>query len=77
MISRVIRLVVRRALYIVGYSNRIQNGPYDCRGVCQSSGFEGVRVLYPGYRGMLVMAQPQNLARDTPGLLGAAPGGFQ
>jgi hypothetical protein len=25
----------------MGYGNRIQNGSHDCRGVCQSLGFEG------------------------------------
>jgi hypothetical protein len=36
------RLLGRRTLYIMGYDNRIQNGPHDCQGgVYQSSGFEG------------------------------------
>jgi hypothetical protein len=37
----VIWLLVRCALYIVGYANHIQNGSHDCCGVCQSSMFEG------------------------------------
>jgi hypothetical protein len=41
MSLRVIRLLVRCTLYIVGYGNHIQNGSHDCRGVCQSLGFEG------------------------------------
>jgi hypothetical protein len=43
------RLLGRRTLYIMGYDNRIQNGPHDCQGggVYQSSGFEGeFDVLY-------------------------------
>jgi hypothetical protein len=32
---------MRRALYVMGYSNYIQNRSHDCRGLCQSSGFEG------------------------------------
>jgi hypothetical protein len=35
-----------------------------------------IRVLYPGYRGTSVMAQPRNPARDTPRLPRATPGGF-
>jgi hypothetical protein len=31
-----------------------------------------IGVLYPGYRGTLVMPQPHNMTRDTPGL--ACPG---
>jgi hypothetical protein len=38
---RVIRLLVRHTLYIMGYINCIQNGSHDYHGVCQSSGFEG------------------------------------
>jgi hypothetical protein len=41
MSLRVTRLLMRRALYIVGYGNRIQNGSHDCREVYQSLGFEG------------------------------------
>jgi hypothetical protein len=41
MILRVIRLLVRHAIYIEGYGNRIQNVSHDCRGVCESSGFKG------------------------------------
>jgi hypothetical protein len=40
MILCVTRLLVRHALYIVGYVNCIRNGSQDCRGVCQSSGFK-------------------------------------
>jgi hypothetical protein len=36
-----------------------------------------VRVLYPGYRGTPVIAQPRNLARDTHGLPAAVPGVLQ
>jgi hypothetical protein len=36
-----------------------------------------VRVMYPGYQGTPVMAQPQNPARDMPRLPGAVPKGFQ
>jgi hypothetical protein len=35
-----------------------------------------VGVLYPGYRGTSVTAQPRNLAQDMPGLPAAAPRGF-
>jgi hypothetical protein len=45
MILRVIRLLVRCALCVVGYGNHIRNGPHDCRGVCQSSGLKGGQQL--------------------------------
>jgi hypothetical protein len=41
MILQVIRLLIPYTLYIMGYDNYIQNGSHDCRGVSQSSGFEG------------------------------------
>jgi hypothetical protein len=40
MSLHVTQLLIRCALYIMGYGNRIQNGPHDCRGACQSSEFE-------------------------------------
>jgi hypothetical protein len=40
MILRINRLLVRCAQCVMGYGNCIQNGPHNCRGVCQSSGFE-------------------------------------
>jgi hypothetical protein len=41
MSLHVTQLLVRRTLYIAGYGNRIQNGPHDCCGVYESSGFKG------------------------------------
>jgi hypothetical protein len=41
MILRVTRLLIRSSLYIEEYDNYIQHGSHDCRGVDQSSGFEG------------------------------------
>jgi hypothetical protein len=40
MSLHVIRLLIRCALYIMGYDNHIQNGSHDCHGVCQSLGFK-------------------------------------
>jgi hypothetical protein len=37
----IMQLLVRQAFYIMGYDNRIENGSHDCRGVYQSTGFEG------------------------------------
>jgi hypothetical protein len=41
MILRIIPLLIRCAIYIVGYTNSTQNGSHDSRGVYQSSGFKG------------------------------------
>jgi hypothetical protein len=41
MILCVIPLLIRRALYVVGYGNCTQTGPHDCHGVYEISGFEG------------------------------------
>jgi hypothetical protein len=32
------QLLARHALYIVGYRNHIQIGPYDCQGACNVQG---------------------------------------